>query len=104
MACDPPARKALTGGVWLVRAAWKRAPAGMLRGTLPPNPAYERLQELIRRRWWTRGEQRTDESGLCRWEAFHGIYRVTIEREGSAPVVREVDWRSAAPDRTVLTV
>jgi|DewCreStandDraft_1066081.scaffolds.fasta_scaffold00202_39 endo-1,4-beta-xylanase len=99
-----PATQALTWWDLSDRGAWQRAPAGLLRRDMSPKPAYERLQELIRRRWWTRGEQRTDESGLCRWEAFHGIYRVTIEREGSAPVVREVDWRSAAPDRTVLTV
>lgn len=99
-----PATRALTWWDLSDRGAWQRAPAGLLRRDMSPKPAYERLRELIRERWWTRGEQRTDESGQCRWQAFHGTYRVTIEVEGSAPVVRELDWTRGAPERTVITL
>ncbi len=33
---------------------------------MTPKPAYERLQQIVRREWWTRASGRTDSTGAVR--------------------------------------
>jgi len=84
--------------------AWQGAPAGLVRADLSPKPAYDRLVELVRRRWWTdRAEAVTDVQGRCVIRGFAGDYRVratagtkTAERE--ATLARGgASWEVALP-------
>jgi GH35 family endo-1,4-beta-xylanase len=48
-----PAVQAITWWDFSDRGAWQRAPAGFVRADMSPKPAYERLQMLVKDRWWT---------------------------------------------------
>lgn len=59
--------------------SWMGAPAGLLRADLTPKPAYERLLKLIKGRWWTQTEAKTDADGVASFRGFLGHYRITVE-------------------------
>jgi GH35 family endo-1,4-beta-xylanase len=73
------------------RGAWQSAPAGLLRSDMSPKPAYERLRELIRNRWWTNTQGRTDADGRFTCRAFHGRHRVTARWPDGRESSRDVD-------------
>jgi endo-1,4-beta-xylanase len=73
------------------RGAWQSAPAGLLRYDMSPKPAYERLRELIRNRWWTKTQGRTDAEGRFAGRAFHGRHRVTARWPDGRASSRDVD-------------
>jgi hypothetical protein len=73
------------------RGAWQSAPAGLLRSDMSPKPAYERLRELIRNRWWTHAQGRTDAEGRFTCRAFHGRHRVTVHWPDGRESSQEVD-------------
>ncbi len=56
--------------------AWQQAPAGLVRSDMSPKPAYERLHELIKGKWWTRVETRTQAEASVPFEGFLGDYEV----------------------------
>lgn len=58
---------------------FKLRPVGLLREDLTPKPAYERLQSLIKGKWWTKTDATTNEQGAAKMRGFMGRYRVTIE-------------------------
>lgn len=72
------------------RNAWLGAPVGVLRRDGSPKPSFARLDELINRRWRTRGEFTTDAAGRVQLHyAYEGRYRIewgrqTLERDHSA--------------------
>lgn len=77
-----PAVEAITWWDFSDRRAWQRAPAGFLRNDLSPKPAYERLQQLVKERWWTRVEGEADEQGQYRLRGFLGDYQVKVSTSG----------------------
>jgi len=65
--------------------AWMGAPAGLVRKDLSPKPAYYRLYYLIKEKWWTNFEGKTDREGKIILQGFCGDYLLKIpEREFSA--------------------
>ncbi|MCS7090151.1 MAG: endo-1,4-beta-xylanase [Verrucomicrobiota bacterium] len=94
-----PATQALVWWDLSDRGAWQGAAAGLLRRDMSPKPAYERLHELIRRRWWTQAEGIVGTDGEYVVEAFHGRHRITVEAQSGRTVTLEVDWPVQAPDR-----
>ncbi len=64
--------------------AWMGAPAGLLRADMSPKPAYERLRTLIKGRWWTKAQGKTDKEGEYRTRAFLGSHRVTVSVNGQS--------------------
>jgi GH35 family endo-1,4-beta-xylanase len=72
-----PAVEAITWWDFSDRNAWRNAPSGLVREDMSPKPAYEKLRGLIRGKWWTEAEGKTDASGRFSARAFHGDYRIT---------------------------
>ncbi len=77
--------------------AWQGAPAGLVRADLSPKPAYDRLLELVRGRWWTAQVAGvTDAEGRCTLRGFAGGYRVTAAAGGTRAGVDAVLPRGGA--------
>ena len=62
--------------------ALQGAPAGLLRADMTKKPAYNRLLNLVRNVWWSRGNVYTGDDGNARLRGFYGTYKLTIEKEG----------------------
>ena len=62
--------------------AWQGAPAGLLRQDMTKKPVYNRLLDLIRNKWWSRGNAYTGDDGTARIRGFYGTYKIIIEKEG----------------------
>jgi endo-1,4-beta-xylanase len=71
---------------------WDRNPGGLLRADLTPKPAYERLQKLIKERWWTQEDLRTDSKGTVKLRGFRGRYRIRV-RTSQGEATQEADVR-----------
>ncbi len=82
--------------------AWQGAPAGLLRRDLSPKPAYERLLDLVRRRWWTEREETTGADGVVRVRGFFGDYEVEAAYGGKRGSCSARHARAAG--RTEMTV
>ncbi len=67
--------------------AWQGAPAGLLRADMTKKPAYNRLLNLIRGTWWTRGNAYTGDDGIARLRGYYGTYQLIIEKEGKRVAV-----------------
>jgi len=78
-----PAVEAITWWDFSDLHAWQSAPAGFLRKDMSPKPAYEKLHEMIKQRWWTQLEKKTtDESGKVTMKATCGDYHVIVSSQG----------------------
>jgi GH35 family endo-1,4-beta-xylanase len=98
-----PATQAITWWDFSDRGAWQRAPAGLVRADMSPKPAYERLKELIKGRWWTKTELATNSEGKADFRGFLGEYRVTAvvgTRRVSMPLTLSKD----GPNRVMVRV
>jgi hypothetical protein len=62
--------------------AWQGAPAGLLRQDMSKKPAYDRLLDLIRNKWWSRGDTYTGDDGIAVVRGFFGTYKIIVEKEG----------------------
>jgi GH35 family endo-1,4-beta-xylanase len=72
-----PAVEAITWWDFTDQGAWQRAPAGFLRTDMTPKPAYERLQRLIKNKWWTQTKATLEAGGKTHFRGFFGQYKVT---------------------------
>ncbi len=61
---------------------------GLLRFDLSPKPAYERLDELINRRWHTEEEAETDARGEISFRGFFGDYELEVTKDGTTVTER----------------
>jgi len=77
-----PAVEALTWWDFTDQNAWQGAPAGLLRDDMSPKPAYEQLAELIKNKWWTRTEAKTDAGGSLDLHGFFGSYTLSVRHAG----------------------
>lgn len=66
------------------RGAWQGAPAGLVRADMTAKPAYDRLHQLIRERWWTHATVETGSAGRAECRAFLGEYKLTITTAAGA--------------------
>lgn len=71
-----PAVEAITWWDFSDQDAWQRAPAGLVRSDMSPKPAYERLHDLIKGKWWTKTEARTASGATVPFRGFLGHYEV----------------------------
>jgi len=62
----------------LVDEDWDRIPGGLVRKDLTPKPAYDRLMKLIKGKWWTTTEAKTDKKGSIKFRGFAGHYRISV--------------------------
>lgn len=100
-----PAVQAITW--WdLPDGCWLGAPSGLLRRDRTPKPAYARLEDLVRRRWWFEERAlRTDADGVAAfcgpagtYEAEAGAERVRFEHERARQhVVRPAAAQGSLP-------
>lgn len=72
-----PGVQAITWWDFSDQGAWLDAPAGWLRRDMSPKPVYTAMRELIREKWWTRFDGRSNTLGEARFRGFRGGYRVT---------------------------
>jgi hypothetical protein len=86
------------------RGAWKGAAAGLLRSDMSPKPAYERLEDLVKRQWWTRVRGETNAQGEFVCRAFHGRHRLTVQPPAGPAVHHEFDCLREADNRVEIVV
>jgi GH35 family endo-1,4-beta-xylanase len=87
-----PAVEAITWWDLSDQHAWQRAPAGWLDDEMRPKPVFKTMRELIKQRWWTRLDRRTDERGKVTFRGYRGTYEVKV---------RAPDGRTAAGSFTL---
>ncbi len=71
-----PAVEAITWWDFSDQRAWKGAPAGWLRADMSPKPVFGEMKKLIKGKWWTKFEGKTDRAGELRFRGFRGSYKV----------------------------
>ncbi len=77
-----PAVEAVTWWDFSDQGAWQGAPAGLIRDDMSPKPVYERLADLVKRRWWTQDTVENGVDGRAPIEGFLGDYEVAAEQGG----------------------
>jgi len=71
-----PAVEGVTWWDFTDQNAWQAAPAGLVRDDRTPKPAYERLHELVKDKWWTKADVETGPNGQVTLQGFCGQYQV----------------------------
>ncbi|MFQ6036345.1 MAG: endo-1,4-beta-xylanase [Sedimentisphaerales bacterium] len=77
-----PAVEAITWWDFTDQGAWQGAPAGFVRADMTPKPAYQKLMQLIKGKWWTKTEAEVQTDGKVRFRGFFGQYKVTARSNG----------------------
>lgn len=77
-----PAVEAITWWDFTDQNAWQGAPAGFIRDDMTPKPVYEQLHRLIKDRWWTNAEGRTNSAGAVAFDGFLGLHEITAKLDG----------------------
>lgn len=94
-----PAVQAITWWDFSDDGAWQGAPAGWLRKDMSAKPAYERLQELIKKEWWTQARGVTGDRGEWRTRAFFGDYDLTVHTPDGRVVRKALKVKKGAANR-----
>jgi len=71
-----PAVEAITWWDFTDQGAWQQAPAGLVCSDMTPKPAYERLYDLIKGKWWTKVQAQTAAGATVALDGFLGQYEV----------------------------
>ncbi len=74
-----PAVEAVTVWDFTDYNAWQGAPSGYIRKDMTPKPAYLKLKQLIKRKWWTTTKTVIARDAKARFRGFHGQYKVTAQ-------------------------
>jgi GH35 family endo-1,4-beta-xylanase len=77
-----PAVAGITWWDFTDQGAWQAAPAGLTRDDMTAKPAYERLHDLIKGKWWTQTEAETGANGQVSIRGFYGQYQVDATLSG----------------------
>jgi endo-1,4-beta-xylanase len=97
-----PAVEAITWWDFSDNGAWQGAAAGWVRKDMSPKPVYDRMMGLIKGRWWTKSEGRTDEHGEFKTRAFLGWHRLTAEWPDGRTGSQEAHWQRRMENRFEL--
>jgi endo-1,4-beta-xylanase len=97
-----PAVQAVTWWDFSDNGAWQGAAAGFVRKDMSPKPVYDRLLGLIKGRWWTKTQGRTDANGAFPARAFYGSYRVRAELPNGRAATKETRWERGKENRLEL--
>lgn len=57
---------------------------------MSPKPAYNRLMELIKGKWWTKTIGKTDRDGKFEFKGFCGKYKITAKDKSWGVISHEV--------------
>lgn len=77
-----PAVEAITWWDFTDQNAWQNAPAGLIRADMSPKPAYDRLKDLIKGKWWTRTQRLAGPQGQIDFTGFLGEYQLSTTLNG----------------------
>jgi GH35 family endo-1,4-beta-xylanase len=77
-----PAVEAVTWWDFTDQNAWQRAPAGLVRADMTPKSAYDELEKLIKRTWWTKAEATAGADGQVQFRGFLGDYQISAQVAG----------------------
>jgi len=99
-----PAVEAITWWDFSDAGAWKRAAAGWLRKDMSPKPAYDRLKELIKGRWWSKQEVKTDGNGQADIRLFYGDYQAVVSLPNGAEFKKTFEWKRRSNRRIELVI
>ncbi len=99
-----PAVEAITWWDFSDDGAWQGAPAGWLRRDMSPKPVYERMIELIKKKWWTCAEGVTDSNGQWTVSAFLGEYSLVIETESGQRWSQSISIQRSTPSHIKITL
>jgi len=77
-----PAVHAITWWDFTDQGSWQAAPAGLVRDDMTPKPAYDRLTDLVKGKWWTRVETAVGPQGRADLDGFLGQYKATAKPPG----------------------
>ena len=58
--------------------------AGLLREDLSPKPAFQAVDDLIHKEWWTRLERNSGSASQMRLHGFYGAYEITAKWNGKS--------------------
>lgn len=72
---------------------------GLLRFDMSPKPAYERLKELIQKKWHTELDLVTDENGKADFRGFYGTYEIKLNGK-----IHTFELSEKAKDSTLITL
>jgi GH35 family endo-1,4-beta-xylanase len=59
--------------------AWQGAPSGYIHKDMTPKPAYLKLKQLIKGKWWTKTKTTITADGKASFRGFLGQYKVTAQ-------------------------
>ncbi len=77
-----PAVEAITWWDFTDQNAWQKAPAGLIRTDMSPKPAYDRLKDLIKDKWWTSTQGVVGPQGAIDFTGFLGEYQLSTTLNG----------------------
>ena len=97
-----PAVEAITWWDFTDQIAWQKAPAGWLDADLQPKPVYDAMHKLIREKWWTRLDTRTNATGQATFRGFKGTYRATVRLNDGRTFSGEFELPATAPWRFAI--
>lgn len=96
-----PSVQAITWWDFSDRHAWRNAPSGLVREDMSPKPAYEKLRALIRDKWWTRAEGKTDATGTFTARGHQGTYHITVTAAAGRTSEMDVELPVGATSRSI---
>jgi len=99
-----PAVEAITWWDFSDLGAWQGAPAGLVRKDMSPKPAYEKLMALIKGKWWTRTERKTDSAGKAKFRGFCGTYRIAVATPDGRKQAADVHLRKGEDNIFAVTM
>lgn len=74
-----PSVEAITVWDFTDYGAWQGAPSGYIRKDMTPKPAYLKLKQLIKGKWWTKTNTTIKADGQASFRGFLGQYKVTAQ-------------------------
>ena len=76
---------------------------GLLRFDLSPKPAYNKIKELLQKRWHTEANIVTDENGCADFRGFYGNYDAEIELNGEV-IYKKLILKKSAFNEFVIVI
>jgi hypothetical protein len=81
-------------------AGWAQSPSV----EMSPKPAYERLRELIKARWWSKLDGATDAQGQLRARLYYGDYQAAITLPNGAELKKSLSWSRHSERTPAVTI
>jgi hypothetical protein len=89
---------------WALGPDALREGSGLLDENYQPMPAFEKLKELIQKRWKTQASGQLSAEGAAAFRGFHGDYEMTVTLSSGKVVRGKFSIQPDAPNRLRLTV